>query len=88
MTNKKLTFYLALALISIFLLGVSNIYLWKDRAEVWQAMELQSLLLKRLYDPTNGRAPFVYEDEIPGTFDREIDTELLVSTKTLVLQVD
>lgn len=57
---KKL--YIVLFVLSISILSISNIYLWKDNVQQWHIMNTQIKMLQRLlYLQENNR---VYEDEI------------------------
>lgn len=77
----RLITYLVFAVV---VLGLSNIYLWLDRKDMWKIMETQAIMINRLYIIND--KPFIYEDELPETFTPELD--LLVSSKPFVLQVD
>ena len=59
-TMKKL--YIVIFVLSISILSISNIYLWKDNAQQWNIMNTQIKMFERLFYLLDKNR--IYEDEI------------------------
>lgn len=58
--------YTLIVLLGLTIVSISQIFLWKDQAQMWQILNTQIEMLQRILDMRNNDAPFIYEDEMPG----------------------
>ena len=65
--------YIAVILLALTVVSVSQIYLWKDQVQQWKMMQTQIQMLNRLLAIQD--KPFVYEDETPENYQKKLEDQ-------------
>lgn len=60
--------YTLIVLLGLTIVSISQIFLWKDQAQMWQILNTQIQMLQKILDMRNSDAPFIYEDEMPNNY--------------------
>lgn len=60
--------YTLIVLLGLTIVSISQIFLWKDQAQMWQILNTQIQMLQKILDMRNSDEPFIYEDEMPNNY--------------------